>query len=59
MGEPFNSDGVLLAALSVFLRALIYGLSAAISAAISAPLFWWLIIERPAKPSYTLYLAPQ
>jgi len=43
---------VFLAAVSCFLGALIYGLSAAISAAIPAPLFWWLLIERPAKPTF-------
>lgn len=42
---------VLLAALSAFLVASIGGLAAAVSAGIAGAVVWWLIIERPSKPT--------
>lgn len=44
---------VLFAAMYAFLIALtISGLSAAISAALAGALWWWVLIERPAKPTF-------
>ncbi|MFC7047350.1 hypothetical protein ACFQH6_19770 [Halobacteriaceae archaeon GCM10025711] len=43
---------VLLAAGLFFLLGMLDGVPAALAAAITGALFWWVLIERPSKPTY-------
>lgn len=43
---------VALAAVLFFSLGMLGGLAAALGAAFTGALFWWLLIERPAKPTY-------
>jgi hypothetical protein len=52
-GHYIKGAWVLFAAAVFFLLGMLGGFAAALSAAFTGALFWWVLIERPSKPTFS------